>query len=152
MIKFISIGGAVGCVVGGIVSKFYVTESTKPIEINNSAIGSSLEKLEGLSSKEGRAVCEELSKSIAQICVTVDLIREKQIPDKKTIGAVQLACTRTGRAHQLLEKLYCLERNRNGSLEEFTIYRTTLDEELNGIGSELNNYLTNNITTGFSRY
>ena len=109
-------------------------------------IANNLEKITQLSSPQGRAICRAIGELCREIAVVANLIPyETEESSQEFKQIVHRSCSRLAEARLLLDKLYTVERQRAGMLEEFTIYKTTLQGELDGIGSSFNNYLTKHI-------
>ena len=147
MLRFVAAGGLLGCVIGGAVGfQYRGVEKNTPVE-STTDLESSLEKLKSLSSPAGREVCSSLHSLLLQVSSAVDCIAasENKETTREMIQLVQQGCTRTGIARQHLDKLFTLERNRSGSLDEFSIYRSIIESELDGYSSSLNNFLTKNL-------
>lgn len=151
MLRFVAAGGLLGCVIGGAVGfQYRGVEKNTPTDLQSRSttdLESSLEKLKSLSSPAGREVCSSLHSLLLQVSSAVDCIAasENKETTREMIQLVQQGCTRTGIARQHLDKLFTLERNRSGSLDEFSIYRSIIESELDGYSSSLNNFLTKNL-------
>jgi len=166
---FILGGSLIGGIAGGVLNHFMSSSAPQPLSLAPQPdsskkvafsetpadltapelppdIANNLEKITQLSSPQGRAICRAIAELCREIAVVANLIpyeTEESSPEFKKI--VHRSCSRLAEARLLLDKLYTVERQRAGMLEEFTIYKTTLQGELDGIGSSFNNYMTKHI-------
>lgn len=114
-------------------------------------LSSNLNKIYSLSSTAGKTIVSAIIDICRQIAVAASLVSAdndgadgpESNPELKLI--VQRTCTKLSEARLLLDKLYTIERSRAGMLEEFMIYKSTVQSELDGFGSCFNNYLTKHI-------
>ena len=109
-------------------------------------IANNMEKICLLSSPQGRAICAsflEICREISVVSTIIAYESDESNPELKKM--VTRGCSKLAEARLLLDKLCTVERLRAGKLEEFVIYRTTVQSELDGIGSSFNNYLTKHI-------
>lgn len=166
--KLINMKVAGGCIIGGICGGVvgYLlqgrvptealgrvpTEASKDVQGRHqtpSALSSdlknNLEKMRNLSSPQGVKICNTITDLCEQISVAANLATHHTEFDPSVRLIVNRTCGRLSSARQLLDKLYTVERSRAGSLEEFSIYKNTVQAEIDALGSCLNNYITKHL-------
>jgi len=148
------IGGICGGVVGyllqgqGLPTEARSTEAPGRLQTPtalSSDLKNNLEKMRKLSSPQGIKICDTIMDLCEQISVAANLATHHTEFDPSVRLIVSRTCSRLSSARQLLDKLYTVERSRAGSLEEFSIYKSTVQAELDALGSCLNNYITKHL-------
>jgi hypothetical protein len=171
MFQYAAFGAMVGGAVGGMVGKARQTtavlsKTTRPNTADQKStaketffeatkipesVSSSIEKLEGMSTRPGRDVCKSLLGLMRQIYFATEFVEADNGEEiREKIKTAQTTLSRLGTARQLLDKLFTLERERHGQSDEFTIYRTNITEEMNAVISSTNNFLTKNMLNSVS--
>jgi len=148
------IGGICGGVVGyllqgqGLPTEARSTEAPGRLQTPtalSSDLKNNLEKMRKLSSPQGIKICDTIMDLCEQISVAANLATHHTEFDPSVRLIVSRTCSKLSSARQLLDKLYTVERSRAGSLEEFSIYKSTVQAELDALGSCLNNYITKHL-------
>ena len=148
------IGGICGGVVGyllqgqGLPTEARRTEAPGRLQTPtalSSDLKNNLEKMRNLSSPQGIKICDTIMDLCEQISVAANLATHHTEFDPSVRLLVSRTCGRLSSARQLLDKLFTVERSRAGSLEEFSIYKSTVQAEIDALGSCLNNYITKHL-------